>query len=141
MTKFLIALLIMFSVTAGIASTPIKNITPASSSISKQEVYWIYTMRTRFWEDGTRITVFYQDFDSNAHILFCRDVLQVSASAFQNSIDVYVNVGNASFFRKVSNKTEMHKYVSRTPGAVGYVSEKYLLINGTRGVQKISIVD
>lgn len=133
---------LMISVSSFSQSISIKHIDPAVSSISKQEVYWIYTLKTRFWPDGTKIIVYYLDFDSATHANFCREVLNTSVHQFKNSIDVYVNIGNSAYFRKASSEQDVFDKVSRTPGAVGYISEKTLLINdGGKNVRKINIVN
>lgn len=141
--KKLVLILFLLCTSALSQTTPIKNIEPHQlTSITRQEVYWIYTLKTRFWYDGTKIIVYYMDFDSPIHVAFCRDVLGTSVYQFKNSIDTYVNVGVASYFRKVSSEQEMYEKVSKTNGAVGYLSETTLLINdGGRNVRKINIVN
>jgi hypothetical protein len=140
MRNLLAALILFFSLSGMAQTVPIKNLNPTTmTSMTRQEVVWIYTMRTRFWADGSKIVVFYQDFDTRAHNEFCREVLRINPTQFQTSIETYVNVGNAAYFRKVINEQEMYRMVERTPGAVGYLSESVLLINGGSGVRQISI--
>lgn len=138
MKRIVVAVLLFWSV-AFAQTVPIKNIDPKVSQISKQEVFWIYTLRTRFWNDGTRIIVYYQDFNSSAHYDFCRNVLQVSPLSFQSAVETYVNVGNAAYFRKASSDAEVLKLVARTPGSVGYISENFLVVNEDNHVRKIGI--
>lgn len=141
MKIFLFALL-LFCNSAISQVAPIKNIQPYTYSISKHEVYWIYTLKTRFWPDGTKITVFYLDFNSPTHIAFCKNVLNVNPINFQNSVDTYINAGNAAYFRKANSEYEVYKQVSRINGAVGYVSDKILLINiGNDNVREINITE
>lgn len=138
MKKFLFCVLLV-PLLALAQTTPIKNVDPKSSSITKQEAYWIYTLRTRFWTDGSKIIVFYRDFDSQVHSDFCRVVLGVSPSQFAASTEAYINIGTAAYFRKVSSEAEMYRLVERTPGAVGYLSDSLLLINGGGYVRKVFI--
>lgn len=124
-------------------SAAIKNFDPQGhATISRQEVYWIYTLRTRFWPDGTKITVYYQDFDSPAHIAFCRIVLNTTPYQFQNSVNAYINAGNSAYFRQAHSEQDILNKVSKTSGSVGYISDTVLLINdGGKNVRKITISD
>lgn len=121
----------------------IKNVSPEiTHSISRVQVYWIYTMRTRFWENGQKITVFYQDFSSDVHETFVRTVLGTNPSAFEQSVNVYRNNGNAGYFRKVDSSSTMEREVSKTAGGVGYLSNDVLIVNkGNGNVEKFIITN
>ena len=141
MKKILLVLLLISSF-AFADAIPIKNPDPTHASMTRQEVFWIYTLRTRFWNNGTKITVFYLDFSNPTHERFVRNVLNSTTQQFQHSVNTYVNVGNAGYFRKVSSESEMLKQVSRIPGSVGYISDTTILINsGKNNVKEISITD
>ena len=141
MNKILFILFLVYSVIAWSAE-PIKNIEPNITSIPRIEVYWIYTMKTRFWSDGSKITVFYSGFDNPTHVSFVKQTLGISPQQFQSAITTYVNSGNASYFRIVRSDYEMVRQVAITPGSVGYVSSKTLLINGGyNDIKKIDIID
>ena len=142
--KFLIAILCFWLSSIALANEvkPIHNIYLERTSLTKQEVYWIYSLRTRFWSDGTKIVVYYMDFDHPIHKAFVSEVLKTSPNSFRNSVETYVNAGNASYFRKTNSENEMYHRVSSTIGAVGYISTKTLLINdGDNRVKEIRIVD
>lgn len=121
----------------------VKNITPEiKRSISRNEVYWVYTMRTRFWDNGQKITVFYQDFSSAVHEDFVRTVLMTNPSAFEQSVSVYLNNGNAGYFRKVDADSSMEREVGKTPGGVGYIARDILIVNkGNGNVEKFIITN
>lgn len=140
--KYIVCLFPMiFSIYVSAQQLPVKNPQPSvAKSISRAEVYWIYTMRTRFWDNGQKITVFYQSFDSSQHKDFVLDVLKQTPSQFETSVSVYVNNGNAAYFRQVQNEFEMRREVESTPGSIGYLSKDYILINrGVGNVETISI--
>lgn len=120
---------------------PIKNIEPSYNNFTKQEVIWMYTMKTRFWEDGTKITVFYLKPDSKIHKQFCNNVLDISPAQFDSMVRTKLNMGNASYFRQAKNETDVFNKVALIPGAIGYVSDNTLYVNGGGYVRKISIVD
>lgn len=124
------------------AAQPVKNVTPASyGTISKQEVFWMYTMKTRFWDDGTKVTVVYQDFESKAHREFCAIVLNVTTDRFERNVNTYINKGNAAYFVKAESENDVFIKVGRTPGAIGYLSANFVLINKDGNVEKFRIVD
>lgn len=139
MKKLLFILVFLAPALACSQALPIKNVDPKSAVISKQEAYWIYTLRTRFWTDGTKIVVFYREFDSSVHADFCRNILGVTPSQFAASTEAYINVGTAAYFRRVESEAEMYRQVERTPGAVGYLSDSLMLINGGGYVRKVFI--
>ena len=56
--RFIVLLLLMIGV-AQAEPVAVKNPVPKQKyTITRQEVSWIYGMKTRFWEDGTKITVY-----------------------------------------------------------------------------------
>lgn len=116
------------------SAVPIKNEYPRNYNkyLSKQEVAWMYTMKTRFWEDGTKIVVFYYNFDSPLHKRFCNEVLGITTERFDTIVNTYINKGNAGYFKKVETEEEMIREVSRQKGAIGYISNEIVLVN--RGV-------
>ena len=116
----------------------IKNTIPFENRISKLEVFWMYTMKKRFWEDGTKITVVYQDFESKEHQEFCEKVLGVTTSRFERNVSTYINKGNAAYFIKADSQADVVKKVSKTPGAIGYLdSNKVIINNGATEIFKI----
>lgn len=140
--KYLITVILLVCSLVASAIEPIKNIEPNITSIPRIEVYWIYTMKTRFWSDGSKITVFYSGFDSPTHVSFVKQTLGISPQQFQSAITTYVNSGNASYFRVVRSDFDMLRQVAITPGSVGYISSKTLLINGGyNDIKKIDIID
>jgi len=118
----------------------IKNIDPSvTREISRQEVYWMYTMRNRFWDNGRKIIVYYQDFNSQEHKDFVTNVLLSTPTKFSTSVDVYVNGGNAGYFRKVNGPEDLKTEIAKTPGAIGYLNSKYILLNKGDKVEKLII--
>ena len=118
---------------------PIKNITPHSYNVSKQEVVWMYTMRKRFWDNGSRITVFYQDLSSQTHREFCRSILGMNPDKFDQLILSYINTGNAAYFRLAQNSKDVKLNVEHTPGSIGYIENGTILINERGQVNEIKI--
>jgi len=139
---FLICLFISISVSGQTIETkPVKHFVPLQTEqLSRQEVFWIYSLKTRFWDSGQRIIVYHLDFDHPVHKDFVRVVLHSTPTRFENSVNTYINLGTAAFFRRVNNEAEMFRAISITPGSVGYVSSDVLLINeGTDRVKTVRI--
>ena len=140
MKKILACLLLMICCMVNAEEVSIKNIEPdVKYSISRQEVYWMYSMRTRFWGNGQKIIVYYQDFNSAAHKEFVAKVLHSTPTRFSESVEIYVNNGNAAYFRRTDNELTLKSAIEKTPGAIGYIDSKYLLINKEGNVQKVLI--
>lgn len=124
------------------ATTAIKNESPVKyGKITKQEVFWMYTMKTRFWNDGTKVTVVYQDFSSRAHIDFCVNVLDTTTDRFERVVNTYINQGNAAYFIKANTENEVANKVGKTDGAIGYLSSEFVLVNRGGQIEKLRIVD
>lgn len=120
----------------------IKNIDPKISHMTREEAYAIYSLRTRYWVDGTRIKVFMLDPDSSSiHISFIKDTLGMNPGTFKQDIVSYSNLG-LGYYKIVSSEYEMLRMISKTPGSVGYVSERMLIINsGDSFIRQVSITE
>lgn len=140
--KLLVFLLsAMLAVSTMAAPAAIKNIDPKASTISRTEAYWIYSLKIRYWSDGTKITVFLLDFGNPTHISFIRNTLNTNPTVFQQTVESQLNTGTGSY-RVAESEQEMFRKVSKIPGAVGYVSERVLLINsGDNYVREVTITD
>lgn len=146
-------ILISFAIGAGLAfsgpligkaisAEAIKNSIPRDyGKISKLEVLWMYTMKTRFWPDGQKITVFYMPFGSKTHRDFCVETLGMTTSRFEKNVQTYVNTGNAAYFIQLDHDNQMLSKVNSTVGSIGYISSNTLIVNRGDHVQILSIAD
>jgi hypothetical protein len=120
----------------------IKNPIPHySSAMSRVDVAWLYGMKTRFWDDGTKVTVFYLDRNSKVHKKFCKDVLGIDSARFDRMLQSNLNSGNAGSFRMANSQEDVIYRVSLIEGAIGYYDENTVIINGGGYVAKIRIID
>ena len=120
----------------------IKNPVPKQTlTMTRQEVAWIYGMKTRFWDDGTKITVYYLDRDSKIHKEFVKQVLSISPERFDAMLSTYLNTGNAGSFRMTRNEDSVINAVAMMDGSVGYIDSKTLVISGGGYVAKVKITD
>ena len=120
----------------------VKNPVPKQKlTMTRQEVAWIYSMKTRFWDDGTKITVYYLDRDSNVHKEFVRKVLGITPEKFDTMLSTYLNSGNAGSFRMAKNEDAVISSVGLLDGSVGYIDAQTLAISGGGYVAKVKITD
>lgn len=117
----------------------IKHPVPSVYSLSRQDVTWMFTMKSRFWPDGTRVRVFYLDPSSVEHERFCWDVLGISPGRFDQLANTYLDTGNISYFRQVKNKSEMYYKVGLYPGSIGYLDKSTIVVNGKWYVHELRI--
>lgn len=144
MKKFILYMLLCLYSAMPLADVAaIKNYVPSTSNtITRMEVYWMYTMRTRFWPNGQKITVFYMDYGNPIHEEFVYKVLKSTPTAFAQSVQVYINSGNAGYFRQVPPGTKMQSSVANTVGSIGYLNKDIIMINkGSGDVQTLNIID
>ena len=144
-TIFALAILVLaLGVTGATYEEPqnaIANINPSSSTITRQEARWIYTLKTRFWHDGSRITVYHLPMDHTDHKEFVRTVLEMQPSAYTKTINANVNSGVTNVVKEVKNHQQMLDAVQGKYGAVGYLSKDFLLVNGIGHVDVLKIID
>ena len=79
-------------------------------------------MRLRTWPDGTPITVFVQNPDSDTHRKFCLSKLGVLPYQIQRTWDVLVFSGMGQSPIELANEIEMKQKIGQIRGAIGYVS-------------------
>lgn len=91
--------------------------------IRREKVRALFTMRLRKWEDGTQVRVFVLPDSHPAHRDFAKRSLGVFSHQLRRAWDRRVFSGTGQAPTEVKNEQEMMERVSRTPGAVGYVSD------------------
>lgn len=92
------------------------------SHISRKELLAIYTMRQRYWPDGTPITAFILP-DSRTHNQFCKQQLKIFPHQLRSRWDrlVYSGTGVAPIMVQTGN--EMISKIAQTYGAIGYINK------------------
>lgn len=136
-------LMLLLTSSGAAESIAIKNPVPEIKySLTRAEVVWMYTMKTRFWDDGTKITVFYLDRDSKIHKDFCENVLKIKPEKFDMLLNTRLNAGNAGSFRLVKKQSDVAYQVSLIDGAIGYYDDKTMFVNEGDGyVKTFTIID
>lgn len=139
MTRYLLLLLVLCT-SADADLSSIANITANQKTIQRIYVIWIYTLKVRYWEDGTKIEVFNLPHDSSVHKNFVRNILYISPISLQQALDRTVNIGDG-FYHIVHHERDMLRRVGNTTGAVGYVSDRSLIVNYEDSIHVLDIVD
>jgi ABC-type phosphate transport system substrate-binding protein len=100
----------------------ITNPSVPSSSISAKELLDVYTLNKAHWDDGSRITVF--DLKGGKAKEAFYEHLGMSEQELQRIWLRKQFTGKARPPRSVSNEDDVVHMVGRTPGGIGYVSER-----------------
>jgi ABC-type phosphate transport system substrate-binding protein len=99
----------------------IANESIAVSSLDRDDVKQIFLGRKTIWDDGTKIFFVVQD-RTNAGDAFLKTYLQKTALQYDNYWKKQVFTGQGRAPYSFSSNQELVEFVSRTPGAIGYVS-------------------
>lgn len=131
---FVILLLVTFPLNV-YSQTVIVNSDNEITSLSKSTLKAIFSMRLRTWPDGTPITVFIQNRDSQIHQKFCLSKLEILPYQIQRTWDVLVFSGTGQSPIELNSESEIKQKIGRIKGAIGYVLE----IEGAGDVKSISV--
>lgn len=91
------------------------------NALSRQELLAIFTMRQRIWADGTPITVFIVDQNSDLHARFCKELLRVFPHQLRTIWDRLVYSGSGTAPISVKSEQVLVEKLAATPGGIGYV--------------------
>lgn len=123
-TIILLALIVIllspvFSMAEGVIVITNKSVTV--TSLDKDDIRQIFLGQKTTWDDGSKITFVVQD-RTKAGIDFLKTFLQKTAPQYDNywKKQVFTGQGRAPYF--FSSNQELVEFVSRTPGAIGYIS-------------------
>lgn len=94
----------------------------SQAALTTPKLRSIFGMRKQKWPDGTPIRVFVMADDAPEHLRFCIDNLKVYPYQLRRRWDRSVFSGSFHAPTQVSSAAEMRELVSRTPGAIGYLS-------------------
>ncbi len=98
----------------------IVNSSNQHSFLSRKELLNIYTMRQRYWPDGTAITVYILT-DPQAHKEFCTQRLKIFPHQLRSRWDRLVYSGTGKAPIEVHSETEMISRIKQHHGSIGYV--------------------
>jgi ABC-type phosphate transport system substrate-binding protein len=95
----------------------------SQETISRNSLRSIFSMRKTLWPDGKPIHVFVMPDKTNLHIDFSKQLLGLFPHQLRRvwNRQIYSGMGQAP--TKVESEQEMRELVTKTPGAIGYLSE------------------
>lgn len=99
----------------------IGNASIGVSTLSKQDIYYIFLGEKRVWENGVKV-VFAIQTDKDLNKLFCKNYVGMSASQYTGYWKRKVFTGRGVLPTAFDGNQKMIKFVSETKGAIGYVS-------------------
>lgn len=103
--------------------TVIANHKGGSLHLSKAELERIYKMRQKVWHNKEPIKVFVLPADNQLHQFFVEQYLGVSMNELHRYWSRLVFTGRGVIPTEVANQEEMLDRISKTPGAIGYISK------------------
>jgi ABC-type phosphate transport system substrate-binding protein len=92
-------------------------------SLSRSFVRSIFTMRMTSWPSGMPIRVFVLGDKEQLHATFSKTILGVFPHQLRRAWNRQIYSGTGQAPEKVESVGERCEKVSRTPGAIGYISE------------------
>ncbi len=117
-----LTLLVCASHTMEAQTAVIVNRSVPASSMGLKELLDIYTLNKAHWDDGSRITVFDLKRGKTKEAFY--EYIDMSEEDLQRIWLRKQFTGKARPPRSISNEEELIDMVSRTPGAIGYVTER-----------------
>lgn len=100
----------------------IANQSSTALSLDRNDIKQIFLGQKTTWDDGTKIIFVVQD-RTKAGDAFLSTYLQTNASQYDNYWKKQVFTGQGKAPYSFSSNYELVEFVSRTPGAIGYVSD------------------
>jgi ABC-type phosphate transport system substrate-binding protein len=94
----------------------------------------IFTKKSKYWLDGSKIVVFIKPVNSIEHKYFVRDWLGVSPTRYKEMLESSVYSGEATNVTEVDSDEQMMIAISQTPNSIGYIDNK-VLVRGERNVK------
>ncbi len=99
----------------------IGNPSVTTSTLSKQEIIQIFLGKKKRWDGGGKVVFAIQE-DSQIHKLFLKEYIRKTPSQYANYWKTQIFSGEGKPPKSLGDDAKMIKFVTETPGAVGYVS-------------------
>lgn len=96
------------------------------SELDRSELRQIFTGHRQYWQDGTKITVFVLNDNSELHKQFCHDVLQMFPYQLSRLWDQITYSGQGVTPVRLSSSKAMVEAIENTQGAIGYLPDSQI---------------
>lgn len=120
-------------------SVPAGNSEVQKDTVSLAELYGIFTLMFRYWDDGTRVRIVLLNETFRLHKEFLWEFLGLSPTRYRELIQSRVSSGKNDRPLIVSNELQMVNALSKTEGGVGYLRNGTFLIPGENNVKIFKI--
>lgn len=120
-------------------TVPIGSPSINRTTLTDTELYGIFTLMFRFWDNGTRIHVVLLDETLSLHKEFLWEFLGLSPTRYQELITSRVSSGQTNKPIIVSNEIQMINTVASTEGSIGYIGAGQFIIPGKDNVQVFKV--
>jgi len=129
-------LLLSFSVLASNSTSVITNKSCNVNALSSYELHAVFSLRQQFWDNGLNIQLVTLRADHPDHKLFTIERLGIQPFQLQRlwSRRIFQGLGKKPII--VDTPFELIQVVTSTPGAIGYVNNKFNLNNDSLKVHK-----
>lgn len=104
------------------AQVVIVNDSITAESISQSALRAVFTARLQSLS-GERLELFVLDYDHSTHSQFCRQILEVFPYQLRDAWNRATFSGTGNWPTVLGSEAQMLRRVSRTSGAIGYLSE------------------
>ena len=119
----------LFLPTASGISDPtmvVTSITNEYTVMSLRTARFMFSLREKYWDDGTPVTVVLLPWDSYIHKSFVSNTLGVRPERLRRVIEERANSGRSHGFVMVNSLEEMVQVLKTTKGSIGYLTD-YML--------------
>ena len=127
-TALILSLLIPLICQAGDHAPVVVAVNPSvmAAVMSRNEIRAVFAMRRSTWGDGTPVRVFVLPDDDPVHRDFCKKILKIYPHQLRRIWDRNIFSGIGQTPIEVETLSEMRERISRTRGAIGYLTEDHV---------------
>jgi ABC-type phosphate transport system substrate-binding protein len=103
-----------------LAVTLVVNKNNPIDTMTLDQVRYIFLMRMKYWDDGSKIKVFVSDWDGDTHSKFTREILKVIPHRINNAWErrKYSRMGDIP---ETVSELKMIEALSKNINSIGYV--------------------
>lgn len=129
MCRLLLLLLVVFTTPAGTSSGSkglVVIVNPHSNvrDLSYEDLYTLYTLRQKTWDNGVPIRVYHVRRADYNYSEFIEDYLLIGQKTYERRVNTQIDSG-AGTIHYVEDLREMIEAVSKESGAIGYARLPY----------------
>lgn len=125
--KLLIIVLFFIGSVAEAQTLIVVNPFVEESSIDRRQVKNFFTLKSMHWQNGKKAHVVTLPKQHLSHVEFCKKVLHITPRQLERKWNYVAFTGKGTQPTEVLNELELLKYISKTPYAIGYLNNKFVM--------------